>query len=302
MSLSSTASLVGILLALAACDTKGGGGGANAPKAAESGTKKGSAGGFSATLSAELGKQHVEPASIAATAPPAGSGAKPAAGSAAAGSATTAVAMAPATGSAAAPGKPDKSTPAISTAGNTAVASAPAAATKTGSAAPAATPPNQLAQPPGTGKGETPQNLNRTPMKPSAELAAIKFDLEPNWDRDLGEAATFSLVVKIPNTNETRVFMVHYGYEDQAAPVDCDSYRKYLEDKKVMTVTLNRQRGAACYIEGDAGKGPVFRYVLTYGGKHLLCSGSLYKDQAALGDLRDKVLMQAKKICETLAL
>jgi hypothetical protein len=42
----------------------------------------------------------------------------------------------------------------------------------------------------------------------------------------------------------------------------------------------------------------------TYGGKRLLCHGSLYKDpaSAALGDLRDKVLMQAKKICETLAL
>ena len=35
-----------------------------------------------------------------------------------------------------------------------------------------------------------------------------------------------------------------------------------------------------------------------------MCRGSLYKDAAstALGDLRDKVLMQAKKICETLAL
>lgn len=298
MRLSPTASLVGILLALAACDTQGGGGGANGPKVAESGTKKGSAGGFSATLSAELAKQNVDPASIAATAPAAGSAAKPATGSAApaSGSATAAAATTPAPGSAATPDKP------TSTAGTTAVATAPASGTKLGSAAAASTPPDQIAQPPGAGKGETPQNLNRTPMKPSADIAAIKFDLEPNWDRDLGEAGTFSLVVKVPNTNETRVFMVHYGYEDQAAPVDCDSYRKYLEDKKVMTVTLNRQRGAACYIEGDAGKGPVFRYILTYGGKHLMCQGSLYKDQAALGDTRDKVLMQAKKICETLAL
>ena len=141
-------------------------------------------------------------------------------------------------------------------------------------------------------------------MKPSAELAAIKFDLEPNWDRDLGEAGTFSLVVKVPNTNEQRVFRVRYGYEDQSAPPDCDGYRKFLDDKKVMTVTLNRQRGAACYIEGSQGGVAVFRYLLTYGGKRLMCSGSLYKDpaSASLGDLRDKVLMQAKKICETLAL
>jgi hypothetical protein len=142
--------------------------------------------------------------------------------------------------------------------------------------------------------------LDRKPVKPSADLAAIKFDLEPNWDRDYGEAGTFSLVVKVPNTETTRVFSARYGYEDPAAPVDCDQYRKFLEDKKVMTVTLNRQRGGACYIESK----DTFRYLVNYGGKRLLCSGSLYKDAAStgLGDLRDKVLMQAKKICETLAL
>ena len=49
---------------------------------------------------------------------------------------------------------------------------------------------------------------------------------------------------------------------------------------------------------------PSFRYLVNYGGKHLICYGTLYKDPASnqLGDLRDKVLMQAKKICETLAL
>ena len=142
-------------------------------------------------------------------------------------------------------------------------------------------------------------------MKPSAEVAAIKLDLEPNWERDMGEAGTFSLVVKIPNTNDTRLFQVRYGYDDQSAPFDCDQYRKFLEEKKLMTVTLNRQRGAACYIEGtDAGGVVSYRYLVNYGGKRLMCHGSLYKDRAsaALGDLRDKVLMQAKKICETLAL
>lgn len=147
--------------------------------------------------------------------------------------------------------------------------------------------------------------MDRKLMKPSAELAAIKFDLEPNWDRDYGEAGTFSLVVKVPNTEDTRVFAAHYGYEDPSAPFDCDQYRKFLEDKKVMTVTLNRQRGAACYIEGKEPNGVLaYRYLVNYGGKRLLCNGSLYKDSAstALGDLRDKVLMQAKKICETLSL
>jgi hypothetical protein len=147
--------------------------------------------------------------------------------------------------------------------------------------------------------------LDRKPVKPTGELAAIKFDLEPNWERDIGEAGTFSLVVKVGETGETRVFAAYYGYEDQNAPFDCDQYRKFLEDKKVMAVTLNRQRGAACYIEGKEPSGQLsYRYLVNFGGKRLLCRGSLYKDSAstALGDLRDKVLMQAKKICETLAL
>lgn len=140
----------------------------------------------------------------------------------------------------------------------------------------------------------------RVYVKPPAALAAIKLDLEPNWERDVGEAGTFSLVLKVPNTSETRVFSVRYGYEDDAAPVDCDQYRKFLADKKVMEPTLNRQRSGACYVEGKNA----YRYLVSYGGKRLLCEGSLYKDaaSASLGDLRDKVLMQAKKICETLAL
>jgi hypothetical protein len=142
-------------------------------------------------------------------------------------------------------------------------------------------------------------------VKPAPDVAAIKFELEPNWERDMGEAGTFSLVVKIPNTEDTRVFMVRYGYEDAAAPIDCDLYRKYLEDRGSMKVSLNRQSGGACYIEGtDQGGVIAYRFLVNYGGKRLMCHGSLYKDQAsaALGDLRDKVLIQAKKICETLAL
>ena len=144
----------------------------------------------------------------------------------------------------------------------------------------------------------------RAYVKPSADLAAIKFDLEPNWERDVGEAGTFSLVVKVPGGNDTRVFSVRYGYEDPTAPFDCDGYRKFLDDKKTMTVTLNRQRSGACYVEGTAKGVASFRYLVSYGGKLLTCQGSLYKDaaSASLGDLRDKVLMQAKKICETLAL
>jgi hypothetical protein len=64
--------------------------------------------------------------------------------------------------------------------------------------------------------------------------------------------------------------------------------------------------GAAGLLRMIADQGGViaYRFLVNYGGKRLMCHGSLYKDQAsaALGDLRDKVLIQAKKICETLAL
>ena len=41
--------------------------------------------------------------------------------------------------------------------------------------------------------------------------------------------------------------------------------------------------------------------VVIYGGKKLICYGSLYKD-SGLGDLRDQTVIQAKQICETLTL
>jgi len=200
----------------------------------------------------------------------------------------------PAKGSAAAP-MPAKGSAAPPAMGSAVAAKGSAAPTKGGepTGTTALAPPTKSAP------------ANRVPVKPPPAIAAIKLDLEPNWERDVGEAGTFSLVVKVPNTNDTRVFAVHYGYEDQAAPFDCDQYRKYLEDKKVMAVTVNRQRGAACYIEGKDSNGVMsYRYLVNYDGKRLSCVGSLYKDSAstALGDLRDKVLMQAKKICETLAL
>ncbi|HTL34065.1 MAG TPA: hypothetical protein VL326_13140 [Kofleriaceae bacterium] len=307
-----------LLLALAACDAlgAGGGGGGSATKMTESGTKHGSAGGFSAQLSSELGKQGVEAASIGNPGPAPKTA--PATGSAGS------EAQAPATGSATKVAVADVPAPANDTKAAPADTKAAPADTKAAPAdtkpAPADTKPapadtklgdTKLATP-ATGQAVATQTAaapatkgiaNRVPVKPSGEQAQIKFDLEPNWERDVGEAGTFSLVVKVPNTEEQRVFYARYSFEDQAAPNDCDSYRKFLEDKKILTVTLNRQRGAACYIEGTDGSGVAnYRYLVTYSGKRLLCTGSLYKDQAALGDLRDKVLMQAKKICETLAL
>lgn len=179
--------------------------------------------------------------------------------------------------------------------------------TKVGAIAAATPPPGQSTAPSTSGNvgAAVAPSANRAPVKPPPELAAIKFDLEPNWERDVGEAGTFSLVVKLPRGDEQRVFTVRYGYEDATAPFDCDQYRKFLDENKIMAVTLNRQSGAACYIEGTEKNGvAAYRYLINYGGKRLLCRGSLYKDpsSSSLGDLRDKVLMQAKTICQTMTL
>jgi hypothetical protein len=316
------------LFVLAGCEAfgnKGATGGAG--DVAESGTRQGSAGGFSATMSSELAKAGIggpvsaappspgpsvlpiEPADSAGSATGATSAETTVAGSADQASATGADATA-VTGQ---PGDAVRASDAIadSKAADTQAASDAKATDARATDAKAAA--DSKPGPAGDGKlvagaqavGAVRAPATRSYVKPPAEIAAIKFDLEPNWERDMGEAATISLVVKVPSSNDARMFSVRYGYEDQAAPVDCDQYRKHLENTGAMKVTMNRQRGAACYIEGtDRGGVMAYRYLLTYGGKRLMCHGSLYKDpaSAALGDLRDKVLQQAKKICETLAL
>ena len=164
-------------------------------------------------------------------------------------------------------------------------------------------------------RGPDPERRNGTPsnatgahgpVKVSAALAAIKLSLLPNWDRDVDEAGTFQYVVRIKGTQSTKTFTFRYGYDDPKAPVDHDQYKKYLQDTRTLTGEIkDRQRGAAWFLEGnDAAGMPAFRYVVLYGGKRLICYGSLYKDVDSnrLGDDRDQTLIQAKQICETLAL
>jgi hypothetical protein len=143
-------------------------------------------------------------------------------------------------------------------------------------------------------------------VTPPPELAAIKLDMEPNWDRDYATAGTISFVLRVPSSSDTRLFSFTYGYDYPGAPNDRDAYKKFLSDHRVLDVTLDRQKGAAWYLEGnDAAGQPAFRYLVLYGGKRLVCFGSLYKtrEATALGpDLRDKVVSTAKKICETIAL
>ena len=267
-----------LVLLVAACskDAATGPGSAAPPAPAGSAAKKGN--GFSASLSAELAKEGSSAPSVPLTT---GSAAAMASGS---GSATATIAMA---GSASAKGSNAAPAPVTTTsAATTSPATTSAAPAKPAPPAPAA-------------------STSRVPVKPSPELAAIKMDLEPNWVRDVGEAGTISFVLDVPNSSDTRVFSFHYGYDPAGAPDDRDAYMRWLADNKLLSVSLNRQRGAAWYLEGVDGNGaPAFRTLVMFSGKHLVCWGSLYKDAASnpLGDLRDKVVMTAKQICGTMAL
>nr|MBA2540942.1 hypothetical protein [Deltaproteobacteria bacterium] len=170
---------------------------------------------------------------------------------------------------------------------------------KSGSAKPASGPPPIDASKP------------RVYVKPTADVGAIKLSLLPNWDRDVGEAGTISLVVKVRGTTEqTRVFAFRYGYEDPKAPSDRDAYKKWLAENNILKAPaggalVDRQRGGSWYLEGvDAGGAPVFRSIVVFGGRKLICGGSLYKDATSnqLGDIRDKTIIQAKEICGDLGL
>ena len=180
-----------------------------------------------------------------------------------------------------------------------------AAPDKSGSAAPDKS--GSGSAKPGSAMPVPPPPANDAPRvlaKVSPELAAIKLSLDPNWERDVGDAGTISFVLKKPN-GEQAIFSFMYGYDPTSAPSDRDAYMKWLGDQKLLTVELNRQRGSAWYLQGlDSTGAPAFRYLVNYGGKKLICGGLLYKDAESnrLGDLRDKVIIQAKEICETLAL
>ncbi len=278
------------------------------------GPERGSAGGFSASLSADLevrGKGSGDFFSDSGSGSGSGSSAagstadSTAAGSAAAGSNAAGSNAAGSTTAGSAGSNAAGSTAAGSAgsnaAGSTAAGSAgsmPAAgsnAPNTGSAKVAA----------GSAKAADP-DIEMAPPKPAIamtpELKAIKLSLLPNWKRDTVEPATISLDVEVQSQDVKQTFKFHYGYEDPKAPTDREAFKKYLADAKILKVTTDRQRGAAWYLEGDDASGhTAFRLIVTWGGKRLYCGGSSYKTNS-LGDIRDEVVVQAKKICETVAL
>ena len=108
--------------------------------------------------------------------------------------------------------------------------------------------------------------------------------------------------MKVQRTGQSELFKFYYGYEDPKAPADRETYKKFLSDTKALQVLNDRQRSTAWLLEGkDASGGQGFRIVVLYGGKRLICYGSLYHN-SPLGDFRDEVVNQAKKICESISL
>ncbi len=134
------------------------------------------------------------------------------------------------------------------------------------------------------------------------ELASIHLTLAPSWDRDVEAAGTISRHIEVLSRGEQATFVVHYGYDAPGAPTNREAYKVFLGEQKLLTVTLDRQLGAAWYLEGtDAAGKAAFRFLVSYGGKRLVCFGSLYRE-SSLGDIRDQVMNEAKSICETLQL
>ncbi len=307
------AAITGVLILSVSCNkTENGDVIGSAPSSGSGNlTKPGSGGGFSADLARELGSGGSAPAAGSAGSPKVAGSDPPKAGTGAPRAGSDAVAMAaqpdpaPKVGAEA----PRRGGAAMAT---TESVAQPEPATRPGGDAAAMT--GRMAKPdpasspnagaPASAAGTPPEAHG--PVRVPADLAAIKLSLLPNWDRDIDAAGTFQYVVRIKGTQSTKTFSFHYGYDDPKAPNDRDQYKKYLQDAKLLMGEIkDRQRGAAWFLEGtDASGLPAFRYLVLYGGKHLICYGSLYKDADGnrLGDDRDQTVIQAKQICETLTL
>lgn len=251
--------------------------------------------GFSALTRAELAKAGGPPldakaaAAAAAAAHPAdapAAGGKPVAGASAPTGGTATAAPAPAPQAKAAPsgGQP--------TAAPQPTEVQPAGAQP--AAQPAGAQPATAPQPAGA------QSAAGQPVP--VELSAVKLTLPEGWVRDQVAPGTFSFVVPGEGGKNVR-FLFRYAYEDATAPLEREAYKEWLGHKKLMKVNVDRQRGAAWFLEGIEPSGEAgFRYVITYGGRLLSCGGSLYKQGAAAGlrDVRDEIVLQAKRICESL--
>ncbi len=127
----------------------------------------------------------------------------------------------------------------------------------------------------------------------------IKFDKLPDgWEAGAGKLDTFEAVndTKFPVDNATFIF--EYGLDAKDLPTDPKEYAAVLEKSGVLEkITKNEKTANGHYYESaDA-----FRYVIVTGDKRIHCGGSLYKseDYDKIPKVRDKVIAEAKKICQT---
>lgn len=280
---------------LTACQSEGSGG---AIDQADVGPVIGA--GFSASLRADLSKATGMPMTAPAPAPAVASGESPATPAAGAKNPIPTEPATPAAGGAqVAAATPE--TPATPDTGAKTPGTEPAPATPAAGAKPTGTEPATAAVAPTPAPAATPTAGVATGAL-SAELAAVKLTLNEGWVRDSVGPGTFSFFAPGEGGKNIR-FVFQYGYEDATAPTQREPYKQWLGNTKGLTINVDRQRGAAWFLEGvDAQNSATFRYVITYGGRLLTCGGSLYKSGpgAGLRDLRDEIVMQAKRICESM--
>lgn len=125
----------------------------------------------------------------------------------------------------------------------------------------------------------------------------IKFDKLPDgWQSGAGKLDTFEAVneSKFPVDNASFVF--EYAVDAKDMPTDPKEYAAVLE-KGGFKVVKNEKTANGHYYESEDG----FRYVVVAGDKRIHCGGSLYKtdDYNKIPAVRDKVIAEAKKICQT---
>ncbi len=125
----------------------------------------------------------------------------------------------------------------------------------------------------------------------------IKFEKLPDgWEAGAGKLDTFEAVndSKFPVDNASFVF--EYAVDPKDMPTDPKEYAAVL-DKGGFKVTKNEKTANGFYYESE----DAFRYVVVAGDKRLHCGGSLYKtdDYNKIPAVRDKVVAEAKKICQT---
>ncbi len=128
----------------------------------------------------------------------------------------------------------------------------------------------------------------------------IKFEKLPDgWEAGAGKLDTFEAVndSKFPG-GDNATFIFEYGLDAKDLPVDPKEYAAVLEKSGAMEkVTKNEKTANGHYYESEGA----FRYVIVVGDKRIHCGGSLYKndDYNTIPKVRDKVIAEAKKICQT---